>query len=659
LRYRCEKMLLENDNHHYTHDDLSVLNLLKAPVWVFDLERRTMYWANRSALVVWNADTLESLLARDYESDMSDSSKTRVDEMLVKVIRNEVWNEDWTLYPNGIPTHTRITCSAIRVHDGRLALLVEGEVMDKTDVIESTVRYIEMLRHLPFSVGQYSLEGKLIYQNPEAARQFEGSTDNTDSKENVDSVCDEALQDDELLRLFVDQDLGKATLEKVRSGDDVSGEMEYHTQQGPKWFSVGLRRTRDPVSSNCVVLFSARDITEIIRARKETSRAELKSEFMAVMAHEIRTPLHQIVGYLDLLEMSKLTVEQLEHLKQVQSSTSLLMSIINDLLDYSKLECGQVQVESVNFALEGVIEGCVASVRPAAERKMLTLQSNLDKNVPMKLMGDPNRLRQILLNLLSNAVKFTDAGSVSVSVSSVERNGVCHRLRFEVIDTGIGIDPAEQEVVFDKYRQANASVARHFGGTGLGLAICKGLAELMGGFIGLESEVGKGTTMYFEIPFQLIDPVVREPKDRESTHGLTGDACSLRILVAEDNTINQKVMLSMLQRLGHTVTIAENGQVALDELNRAIFDLVLMDVQMPVMDGIECTKQIRNAANMNMARVPVIGLTASFQNADLEYYQELGMNACLGKPLRLEQLKQAVSCAALNEFGWKCGSSLE
>jgi two-component system, sensor histidine kinase len=347
-----------------------------------------------------------------------------------------------------------------------------------------------------------------------------------------------------------------------------------------------------------------------------------------------------------------LTTEQLEHLKQVQSSTSLLMSIINDLLDYSKLECGQVQVEAVNFALEGVIEGCVASVRPAAERKLLALQNHIDANVPMKLIGDPNRLRQVLLNLLSNAVKFTDAGSVSVSVSSVERNGDCHRLRFEVIDTGIGIEPTEQEVVFDKYRQANASVARHFGGTGLGLAICKGLTELMGGFIGLESEVGKGTTMFFEIPFQLDSPT-REQSERIDENDTTSDSCSLRILVAEDNKINQKVMRSMLQRLGHDVTIAENGQVALDELNRAIFDLVLMDVQMPVMDGIECTKQIRklgatNSGNPSMAMVPVIGLTASFQNADLEYYQELGMNACLGKPLRLEQLKHA--CASIKKI---------
>jgi signal transduction histidine kinase/ActR/RegA family two-component response regulator len=637
-------MLIENDDRCYSPQDLAVLDLLKYPVWVFDNERRCMYYSNRSGLEVWNAESLEALMARDFESDMSESVRTRIDDMLVRLRRNETFTEDWTMYPKGRgATYTRITCSAIRVTGGRIAMLVEAELLDKTDVLNSTVRDVEMLRHLPFSVCQFSIEGKLLYQNPEAARLF--TTNSTTSKHG------ENESHNMFLGLFVDQELGKATLAQVSSGQDVSGEYEHMTQQGPRWFSVVLRRSRDPVTSDLVILFTAQDISDIIKARKETTRAAMKSEFMAVMAHEIRTPLHQIVGYLDLIGETRLTPEQVDYLEQVQSSTSLLMSIINDLLDYSKLECGQVQVESVAFALEGLVEGCLASVKPVAERKLLTLHCNLDGNLPVKLVGDPNRVRQILLNLLSNAVKFTDAGSVSVSVSSVERDLNSQRLRFEVIDTGIGIDPLEQEVVFEKYRQANASVARHFGGTGLGLAICKGLSELMGGFIGLESEVGKGTTMFFEIPFRLTNPD-REQCDMKVNGNVDDTACPLRILVAEDNKINQKVMRSMLERLGHHVTIAENGQVALEELHRSNFDLVLMDVQMPVMDGIECTKQIRSATNTKTAMIPVIGLTASFQNADLEYYRELGMNACLGKPLRLEQLKRAVSSAAQREFNF-------
>jgi signal transduction histidine kinase/ActR/RegA family two-component response regulator len=632
-------MLIENDDRCYSPQDLRVLDLLKSPVWVFDLERSCMYYANRSGLEVWNADSLESLLARDFATDMSEPVKTRNAELLMRLRRNETFTETWTLYPKGQATHARMTCSAVRVTGGRIAMLVEAELLDKTDATKSTLRDIAMLRFLPFAVCQFSTEGQLLYRNPEATRLFgtNGATAENNESDNV------------LLSLFVDQELGKATLEHVRAGHDVSGEYEYETIQGPRWFSVGLRRTRDPVTSDFVILFSARDISDIIKARKETTRAAMKSEFMAVMAHEIRTPLHQMVGYLDLLVSSNLSADQLDFLKQVQSSSSMLMSIINDLLDYSKLECGQVQIESVAFALEGLVEGCLAFVKPIAERKLLTLHCHFADNLPMKLVGDPNRVRQILLNLLSNAMKFTDAGSVSVSVSSVERDNKSQRLRFEVIDTGIGIDPLEQEVVFDKYRQANASVARHFGGTGLGLAICKGLSELMGGFIGLESELGKGTKMFFEIPFQLTDPC-RDPCDLEENGSVESTSCPLRILVAEDNKINQKVMRSMLERLGHQVTIADNGQVALERLQQANFDLVLMDVQMPVMDGVECTKRIRSATTKETAMIPVIGLTASFQNADLEYYLELGMNACLGKPLRLEQLKRAVSSAARHEF---------
>jgi signal transduction histidine kinase/CheY-like chemotaxis protein len=483
-------------------------------------------------------------------------------------------------------------------------------------------------------VAHFSIEGALVYQNPEAVDLY-GIPEATDENPNAG----------DFLSRFVDKEVARKALDQVQEGADFSAEAKQHTSAGPRWFSVSARRTKDPVTNKFVILFSSRDISDIITARRETTRAAMKSEFMA---HEIRTPLHQMVGYLDLLESSNLNADQLDFLKQIQSSSSMLMSIINDLLDYSKLECGQVQVENVDFALEGLIDGSLASVQARADRKMLKLQSKLADNLPSKLVGDPNRLRQILINLLSNAVKFTDNGSITVTVSSIESTEDHERLRFEVTDTGIGIHPLAKDAVFEKYRQADASVARHFGGTGLGLAICKGLVELMGGFIGLESELNKGTTMFFEIPFQRPSST-REKPVTEIPNGTHHETRRMRILVVEDNKINQKVMRSMLERLGHVVTLAENGQVAVGEIQREAqesFDLVLMDVQMPVMDGIECTKHIRNVLRIDKATLPVIGLTASFQRADLDYYEGLGMNDCLGKPLRLEQLKQALSCIA-------------
>jgi signal transduction histidine kinase/ActR/RegA family two-component response regulator len=628
-------MLDVDDGLSYSANELRAFDLLRHPIWVFDIEQRRMFWANHSALEVWNADSLEALLSRDFAADMSESAKTRLHNLQTKFERNETVTEQWTFYPQGRgATTVAVTMSAIRIKEERIAMLVEAELLDRTFIEEGAVRGVEMLRHLPFAVSEYELQGKQVYQNPEAVRMF-GAKD-------ANAVNSDPSSDN-LLSLFVDQDLGKKALRKVQTGADFNGEVELFALDGPRWFSVGLRRTRDPVKSGHVILFSARDISEIINARRETTRAAMKSEFMAVMAHEIRTPLHQMVGYLDLLESSNLKPDQTGFLSQIQSSSSMLMAIINDLLDYSKMECGQLQIEKVNFELEGLVEGCVASVKPEAERKMLTLQCHLDENAPMKLFGDPNRLRQILLNLLSNAVKFTSEGSVRVTVMLAESSSESLCLRFEVADTGIGIDASEHENIFDKYRQANTSVARRYGGTGLGLAICKGLTELMGGFIGFESEVGLGTTMYFELPFQL--PIRTSDCSTSDRHEAKDETMPLRILVAEDNVINQKVMRAMLERMGHDVTVAENGQVALDELHQSNIDLVFMDVQMPVMDGIECTRQIRRALDRTVSNVPVIGLTASFQNADLEYYRGIGMNSCLGKPLRMEQLKQAIiSC---------------
>jgi signal transduction histidine kinase/ActR/RegA family two-component response regulator len=635
-------MIIDNDS--YTADELGVLNLLKHPVWVFDIEGKRMFWANRSALEVWNSESLEALLARDFASDMSEAAELRMKDNLATLSRGGTLHEQWTLYPKGIATTLSLTASAIRIDGGRIAALCETELPEKEAFQEDTVRGLEILRHLPFAVAQYTIEGELIYQNAEALSTF-GVANDAAAASTGESTTDAAPSSDgDLLSRFVDKSLGKTALRKVQEGHDFNAETQYVTSNGPRWFSTALRRTRDPVTSKYVILHSARDISEIVKARKETTRAAMKSEFMSIMAHEIRTPLHQMVGYLDLLALTPLSHDQRESFDEVQNSTSMLMSIINDLLDYSKLECGQMHVEMVNFALDGVVQGCLSAVKPEADRKMLALHSELPDcaALPSKLAGDPNRLRQILLNLLSNAVKFTERGSITVTITVVEANESNRRLRFEVVDTGIGIKESEQKLLFEKYTQANSSVARTFGGTGLGLAICKGLTDLMGGCIGLESAVGKGSTFFFEISFELATKQRCHSDVDLQSLAMVSD---LNVLVVEDNRVNQKVMRSMLERLGHTVTLAENGMVALDEVRRKSFDVVLMDVQMPVMDGIECTKQIRLELGIDKTTLPIVGLTASFQNSDLEYYLNIGMTGCLGKPLRMDQLQLALSNA--------------
>jgi CheY-like chemotaxis protein len=360
-------------------------------------------------------------------------------------------------------------------------------------------------------------------------------------------------------------------------------------------------------------------------------------ETVAVMAHEIRTPLHQVVGSIELLATSGLDAEQTESVDTLQTSAHALMAIINDLLDFTKLEAGKMKLETIPFEVRGVLEGSVACVQPQLCEKGLNVSCRIDQGVPIRLMGDPNRLRQIVLNMLSNAVKFTSHGSVNIESKTMSQENGSIRIRFMVADTGIGIPKEKCERIFDAYQQADVSVSRNYGGTGLGLAICKSLVENMGGEIGVDSVVGEGATFWCEIPFGLYaKPHAPEEKKADSDLNISG----LEVLVAEDNKVNQKVVVKMLQRLGHHPTVVENGQECVTEITNSTkkYDIILMDWQMPVMDGIDATKEIRRKG-YKMSDLPIVGLTASIQFLD---WFEIGMNDCLKKPVRMSDLKAAL-----------------
>jgi CheY-like chemotaxis protein len=359
------------------------------------------------------------------------------------------------------------------------------------------------------------------------------------------------------------------------------------------------------------------------------------------MAHEIRTPLHQVVGSIELLAVSGLNAEQIESVDMLQTSAHALMAIINDLLDFTKLESGNMKIETIPFEVRGVLEGSVACVQPQVYEKGLHVSCQIDQGVPIRLMGDPNRLRQVVLNMLSNAVKFTSQGRVDIESKTMPQEDGSIRIRFTVADTGIGIPKEECERIFNPYQQADVSVSRNYGGTGLGLAICKSLVENMDGEIGVDSVVGVGTTFWFEIPFGLYaKPHAPEEKKAESDSNRSNEISGLEVLVAEDNKVNQKVVVRMLQRLGHHPTVVENGQECVAEITNSSkkYDIILMDWQMPVMDGIDATKEIRRKG-YNMSDLPIVGLTASIQFLD---FFELGMNDCLKKPVRISDLKAAL-----------------
>ncbi|KAJ8603767.1 hypothetical protein CTAYLR_000319 [Chrysophaeum taylorii] len=627
----------------YSTESLSALDLLEHPVWVFDIERRCMWWANMSALRLWDANSREELLSRPFD-DMSEASLLRLTDYHRR------------FYPKGMATVTvNCSCSGILLDDGsRLAMLVEGTQVVREEIDRAALRSVEMLRHLRVAVGQFDLTGRVLEQNPQALDTF--------------GPCDGPLSD--FVSRFEDARAGKALLDELLATETavVSFEARQKTiHDQTKWFAVDARRSVDPVTGDAVILSSARDVTERKEADANLERAKddaeaanrAKSEFFAVVTHEIRTPLNGVIGFAELLaESNDLNVEQRDYIESLRDSALSLMSITNDLLDFSKLEAGRMVLENVGFELEGVVASALAVVRPKALEKGLELVASPDSPRVGQVVSDPNRLRQILLTLLSNSVKFTEAGRVVLAVSTPkdsnqadERNSkktattttTTTRVRFSVEDTGIALANEDTELLFNSFPQTDASVARRFGGTALGLAISKILVEALGGQIGVDTALDhRGSRFWFEIPFlrpsssTTILRVDDHPNAIPPKRHRAGRV--LRVLVAEDNKVNQKLATLILDKLGHEHTVVENGKLAVDAVKRTSFDVVLMDMQMPEMDGDQATRLIRDLG-FTKHQLPVIGLTADYSASDHQTYLDAGFNTCLPKPCRLENLR--------------------
>jgi PAS domain S-box-containing protein len=555
--------------------------------------------------------------------------------------------EQVALHRNGNEFPVELSVSVLRTAGGMLFNAFIQDISERKTrelaLEESEARYRLLTESAQDLIVRMDPAGVLRYVSP-ASRSLLGY----ESEEVINKPFADYVHPDDLEAL------------NARRGDLANSQSEHETltyrvrHKAGHWVWVESRRSvvRDASGTPVKVVSVVRDVTQRQSRDEELHRAmevaevarleaenasQAKSNFLASMSHEIRTPLNSIIGFSRLLSQANLPEQERRYAQNVCETSNTLLSLVNDILDFSKVEEGKTELENVPFSLREMGEHIRGLFLPTAVEKSLTLDLSISPHVPAFVEGDPVRLRQVLTNLVGNAVKFTHQGGVQISIKT-QGDGDDIKVCFAVIDSGIGISKEKMSLLFQRFSQVDASTTREYGGTGLGLAICKGLVEAMGGDIQVESSPGKGSTFSFELNL----PETASPQIAWDEEQVVISDRPARILLVDDVALNRELVLNLLSSDGHTIDTAVNGAEAVQKVQTSTYDLVLMDMQMPVMDGLEATRAIRSLKG-SQAHVPIVALTANALPATVARCRSVGMNEHLAKPVTRSALVRAIN----------------
>ncbi len=607
-----------------------VFNHTPIGIVLLSLDRRWVR-ANPAASRIFGYDRDELLSMRQDDLAYPDESGPRDDpfQALIEGRIAEFTREKRYKHKNGSVIWTSTHVSLIRDELDSSPKHFIAQIIDITanklaeqKLIETVERYTSLKKYNHDAIISFDLQGKIMNANVMAEK-----------------LLGRRVAD--MIGTPIADIIGEYHVGRILSDNENYAQIEGEIDSVPHvdGHTVEVLVTIAPIivnQRNIGFYLLIKDITEqkklLIEKEAAERTNEVKSEFLAMMSHEIRTPMNGVIGMTDLLLDTKLDAEQTEYVSIIKKSGDTLLAIINDILDFSKVESGNAELVEEPFSLSGAIAETLDTLMPKALEKNLRLNVSIRPGIPQMLFGDSLKLKQILMNLTSNAIKFTPEGSISVTVDEAEPEEDGVRLHFAVRDTGIGIPPDKVEKLFEPFYQVDHFMARRAEGTGLGLAITKKLVQLMDGEIRCEPNDGRGTVFRFHVRLHPGDKRESESCEREVAHAEWQNG-PLRILVAEDNDVNRRVIVRMVEKLGFRPVAVRNGEEVLEQIRRSRFDIVFMDIQMPVMNGIEATRQIHRTIPPE-DRPYIVAVTANALVGDRERYMEAGMNEYISKPLQ-------------------------